>query len=234
GRGAAALSAEASQAATQRAVVALAGAALVVLLPHVALWGLQASERAPAEPQLQLPDRLGAWQSTDASPADWSPHFVNPSAVLRRSYAGPAGTVTVDVFYYRAQHAERKLVNSLNGLVSHNERQWSQRDGGTVTVDGSGQPVTLRAAEVIGPDRGSGVPRQRLVVWHGYWVDGRFVTGDLQAKLAGASSRLRGHGDDGAVLVLHAPAASKAALQAFAGEHLGALAQSLQRTRDAR
>ncbi|HMM86454.1 exosortase A [Azohydromonas sp.] len=234
GRGAAALSAEASQAARQRTVVALAGATLVVLLPHVALWGLQASERAQAEPQLHLPDRLGAWQATEASSADWSPHFVNPSAALRRSYAGPAGTVTVDVFYYRAQNAERKLVNSLNGLISHNERQWSQRGGGTVAVDGGGQPVTLRAAEVIGPERGSGVPRQHLVVWHGYWVDGRFVTGDLPAKLAGAASRLRGHGDDGAVLVLHAPAASKAALQAFASEHLGVVAQSLQRVHDAR
>lgn len=232
------LAAAASSAATQRAVVALIGAALVALVPHLALWVLQASERAQAEPTLQLPASLGAWHATDTAAVDWSPHFVNPSASATRRYAGPAGTVTVHVFYYRAQNAERKLVNSLNGLLSHNERQWSQRNAGTVTVDGGSQRVTLRTAEVVGPDRGSAVPRDQLVVWHGYWVDGRFVVGDLQAKLAGAASRVRGHGDDGAVVVVHAseatPAASTAALQAFARDHLDDLAAALQRTHDER
>jgi exosortase A len=227
------LSAAASSAETQRTVIALIGAALVALLPHLALWGLQASERAQAEPRLDLPATLGAWTSVDAATVDWSPNYVNPSIAVSQSYGGPSGTVTVHVFYYRAQNPERKLVNSLNGLLSHNERQWSVRRPGTVTVDADGQPVTLRTADVVGPDRGSAAPRDHLVAWHGYWVDGRFVVGDLQAKLAGATSRVRGHGDDGAVIVLHAaestPAASTAALQAFARDNLGALAAALQR-----
>ena len=140
----------------------------------------------------------------------------------------------VHVAYYRAQNAERKLVNSLNGLVSYNERQWTERGRGTVAVDGA----TLRAAQIIGPDRGAGVRRDEFVVWHGYWVDGRVVASDLQAKLAGASSRLRGHGDDGAVLVLYAdegsPAASEAAVRAFVAANLRTLTAVLQRTHDAR
>ncbi len=228
------LAAAASQAATQRTVVALGGAALVALAPHLALWGLQASERAQTEPRVQLPSSFASWNAVDTPAVDWSPHYVNPSVAVTQSYTGPSGTVTAHVFYYRAQNAERKLVNSLNGLVSHNERQWTVRRPGTVTVDVGGEAVTLRSAEVVGPDRGSAVPREHLVVWHGYWVNGRLVTGDLQAKLAGAASRLRGQGDDGAVIVLHAaeatPAASTAALQAFARDNLEALAASLQST----
>jgi EpsI family protein len=187
---------------------------------------------------LQLPASLGAWNATDTAAVDWSPHFVNASASATRSYAGPAGTVTVHVFYYRAQNPERKLVSSLNGLLSHNERQWSVMRPGTVAVEADGQAVTLRTADVVGPDRGGAVPRDHLVVWHGYWVDGRFVVGDLQAKLAGAGSRVRGHGDDGAAVIVYAseatPAASTAALQAFARDHLHDLAAALQRTYDER
>ncbi|MCI1193124.1 exosortase A [Calidifontimicrobium sp. SYSU G02091] len=232
------LGAAASQAATQRALAVLAGAAIVALAPHAALWGMQASERAQAAPQLQLPASFAAWSAVEAPAIGWSPHFVNPSLAVTRSYSGPPGTVTAHVFYYRAQNAERKLVNSLNGLVSHNERQWTVKRPGTVTVDLGGQAVTLRSAEVVGPERGSALPREHLVVWHGYWVDGRFLVGDLQAKLAGAASRLRGHGDDGAVIVLQAaaatPEASTAALQAFARDALGELAAALERTQAGR
>ena len=77
-----------------------------------------------------------------------------------------------------------------------------------------------------------------MVVWNLYWIDGRFVTSDVGAKLAGAMARLRGRGDEGAALVLYAdeatPAGSSAALEAFVRANLTSLNTLLLRTRDTR
>ena len=43
---------------------------------------------------------------------------------------------------------------------------------------------------------------QRVLVWHFYWVNDRFVAGNAQGKLHGALGRLRGWGDDGAQVLL--------------------------------
>jgi hypothetical protein len=43
-----------------------------------------------------------------------------------------------------------------------------------------------------------------LRVWQLYWVDGEFTPSDHVAKARTVLSRLRGRGDDGAVLIFHA------------------------------
>ena len=96
----------------------------------------------------------------------------------------------------------------------------------------------MKSARITGT-RGLGTgPRPQFVAWRVYWVDGRFIAGDAQAKLAGALARLRGHGDEGAALVVYADAgseaASNAALQAFVQDNLEPLNALLQRTRDTR
>ena len=102
---------------------------------------------------------------------------------------------------YRGQGHDRKLVSGLNTLVALNDRDWEQRDGGTVAVQGGIEAVTMKSARITGT-RGLGAgPRPQFVAWRVYWVDGRFIVGDAQAKLAGALSRLRGRGDEGAALI---------------------------------
>ena len=62
--------------------------------------------------------------------------------------------------------------------------------------------------------------------------------GDVEVKLAGGLSRLRGHGDEGALVVLYAdqdtPQASDAALAAFAKDNLGLFDRLLEQTRSLR
>lgn len=222
-------------------------AAVVVLLPHLAVWGLQRAEGAAAEVQLALPAQLaGGWAAEGAAPGaaegatagGWTPAFVNPSSTAARSYAGPAGTVGVYIAYYRGQRHDSKLVSALNDLVNLNDRDWNQRIGGPRQVSGGGQTITMKTAELTGAQRLAGSKAPHLVVWHVYWVDGRFIAGDAAAKVAGALARLRGHGDEGAALVVHADAgsaeASTAALQAFMQANLAPLGELLQRTRDTR
>ena len=219
--------------------VALAGA-LVVLLPHGALWALQRSEGTAGPVRLELPQSLSnAWSAQGTAPAaDWTPIFSNPSAETKKTYAGPAGKVGAYVAYYRGQQEGRKLVSSLNVYLPMRGSDWNQVAAGTRDVMVGGQPVTVRTAELLDRDKLGAASRKHLVVWRFYWVDGRFIGGDVPAKLAGALARLRGRGDEGAALVLHVDAgsveASHAALQAFVDANAERLNELLGQTRDAR
>ena len=214
-------------------------AAVVVLLPHLLLWGLQRAEGEAAAARLEMPAQLAAgWQAAGDSAPAWGPSFLNPSVAAARNYAGPAGTVGAYVAYYRGQGHDRKLVSGLNTLVALNDRDWEQRDGGAVEVQGGGQTVTMKTARITATHGLGTGPRPQFVAWRVYWVDGRFIAGDAAAKLAGALSRLRGRGDEGAALVVYADAGSEAAsnvaLQAFVQANLKELNTLLQRTRDTR
>jgi EpsI family protein len=83
-----------------------------------------------------------------------------------------------------------------------------------------------------------GARRAPLQVWRAYWVDGRWVAGDAQAKLTAALGRLQGRGDDGAALVIYTehedPAQANALLETFARDNLGTLQGVLQTARAAR
>ncbi|HOW48598.1 MAG TPA: EpsI family protein, partial [Rubrivivax sp.] len=103
-----------------------------------------------------------------------------------------------------------------------------------------GSSLRVRTAEILGRERGGGTIERRpqLSVWRLYWVDGRWIAGDVQAKLAGGLARLKGRGDEGALVVLYAdqgtPQASEAALAAFMQANLGVLDQLLEQTRSRR
>ncbi len=215
------------------------GVALLVALPHLALWSFQRAEGAAAEPQLELPLKLSeAWSSDQARIVAWGPRFTNPSVFATRAYGGPSGTVGVYLAYYRGQHGERKLVSSQNGVVGMNDRIWNRVDSGAPMVAPGDQGATFKTTQLLGPAVTGTTRRSQMVVWNAYWIDGRLITSDVTAKLAGALSRLRGRGDEGAALVLYAdedtPAASHAVLEAFVRANLTPLTVLLQQTRDAR
>lgn len=228
------------QSASARPVLATAlVGVMVALLPHLALVGLQRAEGAAAEAKVELPLRMAeGWFADGAHLVAWAPKFGEPSAVASQAYAGPAGTVGVHLAYYRGQNDERKLVSSQNVLVAMRDPDWNLMVDGGREVSAGQQTITVRTAEILGPPRPGGARRPHLVVWQVYWVDGRFIAGDAAAKIAGVLARLKGHGDEGAAIVLYADsetvAASNAALEAFVQANLGGLNAILQRTRDAR
>jgi exosortase A len=213
-------------------------AAAIALLPHLAVAMLERSEGSAAAAQLELPDRLGAGWSTDgAQLVSFTPQFANPSAAAFKAYVGAAGTVGVHLAYFRGQNDDRKLVSSTNMLVGMRDDHWALPTTGNRSLTVDGQTLALRTAEILAHDRGVG-RRSHLVVWRLYWIDGRFIAGDAQAKLAGVAARLRGRGDEGALLILYADAdtvaASNAALEAFVQANLKELNALLQHTRDTR
>ena len=219
-----------------RLAAAVVGALALVSLPHAVLWGLEKRESAAGEPRFTLPAGFGnGWQSQGAELVEFKPYYRNPSVEARQAYRGAAGTVGVHVGYYRGQSGERKLIGNMNDVVWLNDRTWNRVSRGRTAVDTSAGPVSVRTSEILGPGgAASGKPRAHLMAYSVYWIDGRWVAGDVQAKLVGAFTRLLGRGDEGAIVVLYADeptlARSTAAVEAFAREQLPALGELLRQT----
>jgi exosortase A len=213
-------------------------AAVIAILPHVTLAGMQHADGAAAPAKVDLPVRLSDGWSQSAGLVDWRPKFVDPSTQAARVYDGPDGTVGVYVAYYRGQSDERKLVSSLNVLAGPKDHDWNQIVSGSRELVVGGQKIAVLTAEILGQSQPGSARRPHLVAWRVYWIDGRFIASDVAAKFATALARLRGRGDDGAALVLYADGetvvASNAALNAFVQANLANLSVLLQHTRDTR
>lgn len=208
---------------------------LVVLAPHGVVWGLQhAQNHAP--PQLVLQGSLqDGWQAAERPSADWKPAFQNPSAELFQGAVKNGQPVGLYIGYYRSQNTERKLVSSSNQLVTYSDKDWAEVGAGTASAPWPGGTVPVRQAELRASLVGS-AGAVRLLAWQVYWVNGRLVASDALAKVHGALSRLLGHGDDSAVVVVYTPIADTGAraqdtLAAFVQANGQAIVASLQQTR---
>jgi len=215
-----------------------AGLLAVLLAPHALLWGLQQIERDAAPVALTLPASLdGGWRQIDAS-GSFAPAFEGPAVAVQSRYADASGaTVGVYIAYYRAQGDGRKLVSSVNQLARSEDSQWNQVASGALATRAADGVQPWRTAVLLGRAQ-DGARRQQLTAWRSYWIDGRWVASDVQAKLFGALARLRGRGDDGAAVVIWVDADSRdearAQLERFTQQNLGSLQTLLAATHQAR
>jgi len=182
---------------------------------------------APNLARLALP---ADWN--DATPfTNWKPAYANPSVQRQAAYSREDKTIGLYVGYYRNQDYQRKLVTSTNVLATSSDPIWSVVSRNRAEVNVDGMPASIRTAELSSKD----ITAHRLVVWQWYWIDGKPTASDTEAKLLTALSRLRGRGDDSAVIILYAPQESaKEALPAFAIQAIGPINQMLDATRAAR
>ena len=142
------------------------------------------------------------------------------------------------VAYYRGQDADRKLVSSLNEVVGLNERTWNPMGTARVSVESAGRGIVAQSTNIQAPPTADRTSPKALVAWRVYWIDGRFVASNVEAKLRNALGRLLGRGDDGAAIVIYADRDSfedaAAAVRAFAAANLTPLGEVLQQTHDRR
>ena len=179
-------------------------AILLIALPTLAQRQLVMPVSAQ-QPDLALPGTLDdGWQATDRPLTTWQPRFGDASAQARQSYRRGDARVGVFIAYYRDQNETRKLVSSTHVLVDSTDFAWNQlaQGEGRVAVDGFGL-VPLRTADLLAAQRPGQAERDRLLVWRLYWVGGRLTTSDLVAKLFTAWQRLRGQGDESAMLMVY-------------------------------
>ena len=175
-------------------------------------------------------DGQGAWQRAqmDELPP-WSPSYDGMRDTHRSAWRAGSVPVGVYVGYYRDQGPGRELINSENRVLISKDPVWRMTAAGPVQVQLGDRMQAWRELEMASASA-------RMVVRHAYWIGGRWTTSDHLAKVYLALSRLRGEGDDSAVVMLHAPhaeggrASAIAALDDFAREMGGPLQAMLDRT----
>jgi EpsI family protein len=213
-------------------------AAVAAAAPLAAAY-LNARDAAAPEPQLALPASMpGGWQG-GAPATNWEPAFAGARQVTNTGYVRGADQVDLWLGYYRGQGYDRKLVSSVNLMVEPTtESRWILVARGVNTLTLAGRTVPLRVGDVR--ERASGGGGQRLRVWQVYAIQGELVSSDVRARLQLALNRLRGRGDDGAVIFISTPvpdispearAAADARLQAYVDASLPALLQAMEATR---
>lgn len=159
-------------------------------------------------PHLAAPALPAAWTPLPVPAGDWRPVLTAPDATASFAWQGgatagqpgrdlaPAG-VGVHLAYYRNQDRQRKLVSSQNALVRSGDAHWIEASRGSRDASSLPPlPARVRTAELSGNGT-------RLLVWHWYWVDGRFTASDLHAKLLTVRARLFGRGDDAALVAVY-------------------------------
>jgi len=162
------------------------------------------------------------------------PSFHNPAAQLALIHPGEP-PVWLWVGYYPQSAEDSKLVSSMNKLVGRADKErWTQVGRGEHRVATASGTVNVRTGvltEAAGLHIGS---PKRLRVWQLYWVGGRFVAGDAQAKIWQAFDRLRGRDGEGAVLLLATPQSESAdaVLQAYLDPRLPDIGVWLEAARD--
>ncbi|MEL4178450.1 exosortase A [Roseateles sp. PN1] len=222
-----------------RTALTLAGLLVLLGTPHFFLHSILVNARS-ADVTLAAPDLSDRGWALQTGPAPvFTPAFENPRAVLQASYAKP-GEAAVGLYlgYYRHQSFNSKLISSNNVLVTSKDAVWSQVASGSREQASPVYSMRVRTAELRRKEMGhEGVAGSRLRVWQLYWINGRLLTSDWQAKLYGAFDRLIGRGDDAAVLVFYADQSTlgpdEALLSAFARDNLEAFTTLLKATRDA-
>jgi EpsI family protein len=158
----------------------------------------------------------------------WRPHYVSASREVFQVFAKDGETVGLYIGYYRNQTQGAELVTWRNQLVDGT--RWLKGAAGARDLTLGSAPVRVRTAELTGP----GV---RLLAWQWYWIDGHITASDHLAKAYLAAAKLRGRGDDSAVIIVYSrmadPADERAArrLTAFTGEMWGGIERALDEAR---
>lgn len=227
------LGATAAASVGRLAPVASVAAALLVLT-HSALWWMDRDQRGtPLAPDLRLLSSNGPWQPVSEPALPWVPGFANPSVAATQAYQQGDRVVWAWVGHFRKQGDDRKLVSSVNGVVSAGARSWSQSSQGRAQISLPTGDVAMRAVALRRGATLGGGTAERIQVLMVYRVADRWTTSDGLVKLLQALQRLAGQGDDGSVLILATRAGPQADgdLTTLAQESLPLLAARLDALR---
>lgn len=154
-------------------------------------------------PSLTLPEQVGPWKQVPL--VEDSPHPRLPGAVAARSvsYANGDQTISVHVAFFRRQMDGQEVANSDNIIVRVDDRTWKIIQERNRPLNWLNEPVVANTTLISG-----GGNRFEAVDF--YWVDGRYTNRRSIVKLLVALSKLLGHGDDAARVVIVARTADDA------------------------
>jgi EpsI family protein len=203
---------------------------LPVVIMATLVWPLVESGTARGlgnGPLVLAPVDVAGWRHAVADAIPFAPQYKEPSALLHETLRRDDAVVGLYVAYYRAQDARRKLVSSENDLVHSSDLTWRATGSTSRRAMIAGAPHAVVSTQLRGPNE------QALTAWQWYWIDGTITASGAYAKALTAWSRLRGHGDDSAAIVMYVPDAdpehAAGKLQAFAHDAWPGIASALRR-----
>ena len=176
-------------------------AALSIIAAGSWLPLLASIERVPSQSSIALPALAGtgSWRPTPDAFTAWKPQYTGQVAELRQTFASGNDMAGIYVAFYRNQREGRELVMSKNALVAKNNWSWKLLDSRIESISWNGSHVDARRATLAGRDG-------QLTVYQLYWIDGNITASDWVAKVLSTWAKLRGSGDDSALIVVFAPA----------------------------
>ncbi len=222
--------AAASTATTQSApsflTLSVAGAAALIVMVGMLTYGSERErQNAVGElSELSPPPVQAPWMALRETREGWRPVFPGADVDLMQTYAAEGRRVDLYLAFYNRQRPGGEVVNELNGFADG--KTWTRVGGGRTTAVVEGAPMSISYTRIVSRSAG-------LMVWHWYWVDGRFTSNPYIAKLLQAKVRLWGGVEAAAVVAIAAryddkPAEASEVIQAFL-EHVDPIRESLAR-----
>ncbi|WP_394778179.1 exosortase A [Undibacterium sp.] len=174
--------------------------AAVAVVICIGIWPAYASyvHRASINPApVELSSLHTSWQDT-SSFTTWRPHFLPASAELDKSYQQGPQKVNLLLKYYRNQTRETALISSVNIMVPDRDDNWVKTNFSERQENVANRTLTVRETQLKGP---SGP----MVVWHWYWLAGRYTANNYLGKVLQTKEKMLMNGDDGASIIVYAP-----------------------------
>jgi EpsI family protein len=129
------------------------------------------------------------WTASANRASNWAPDLQNPREFSVQSFQKNGKRIDVAIALFHDQDWSSQLVTSVNQLANSENRNWSLASRDTATIRYRRTHQTVNTAVLMGRTG-------KNIVWHWYWLDGKFVASNVRAKLyqlagqLGHSSRL--------------------------------------------
>lgn len=191
---------------------------------------LAARSSGEAAVTLAAPAPVNGWMPQTAPEIPFRPHYTGTTSLFEQSFRKGDRVVGLYIGFYANQQEGRELIAFGNSIVSYNDPSWRLLTQKRLTVHGEpGDAVQTRIR--------SG--RSEVTVLHWYWAGDRWVARPEMVKMLQALDKLRGKGDDSAVIVTYSRAGAdprevEAALQQFASDMAPSIAAVLANARSMR
>ena len=139
------------------------------------------------------------WQQIGAEHSlTWRPTYLAADNELDVSYRDQLGnTVVLNTYLYRTQAEGKELISWGNYIVSSEDDVWKKVDEQLLSVSYKGENIPVYQVKIRSK-------QQEVLVWRALWIEGVFVKGKLDAKLAELKSRLTGARPRAAAIVVAA------------------------------
>ena len=207
-------------------------AALVATVPSFVESRIAGAESTVAV-ALSRPAAPAPWRIAGPPLSAMRPAFENPSADQHLTFTRGDEAVGLYLAYFRHQGIGRKMISSNSVLVASGDPLWAEVGRGWREVAFGGESIKVREVELRGSSLQSAPSERRWLVWQAYWIDGHWTASEGMAKVLTVWSRLRGKGDDSAIVLMYAPKGGQdaaALLGQFAAAAGPAIEAALSRT----